>query len=147
MQAALIDIACYSLQWVLEDSRAPTELKWGEQPAGDKQLVEMIQLEDEVEELKKGLDTTSLPSASRFKPGPFVHMQFNRGSVKGIGTGGFTIVGPDSAELVRAEKFFGEGYTNNEAKVLAMIEVLNCLKQLWHEMPHLAVPVRIWGDS
>ena len=128
LQAALIDIACYSPQWVLEDSRAPTELKWGEKPAWDKQLAEIIQLEDEVEELKKGLDTTSLPSASRFKPGPFVHVQFDGGSVEGVGTGGFTIVGPDGAELVRAGKFFGEGYTNNEAEALAMMEALNCLE-------------------
>ena len=110
-------------------------------------MAEVIQLEDEVEELKKGLDTTSLPSASRFKSGPFVHVQFDGGSVEGVGTGGFTIVGPDGAELIRAGKCFGEGYTNNEAEALAMMEALNCLEQFRRESPQLAVPVRVWGDS
>ena len=63
-------------------------------------MSEIIQHEDLVEELKKGLNMTSLLAASRFQSGPFVHVQFDGGSVEGIGTGGFTIVGAQGEELI-----------------------------------------------
>ena len=110
-------------------------------------MSELIQHEDLVEELKKGLDTTGLPAASRFRSGPFVHVQFDGGSVEGVGTEGFTIVGPEGDELIRAGRYFGDGYTNNEAEALAMMEALNCLNELRKRHPSLRIPVRVWGDS
>ena len=56
-------------------------------------------------------------------------------------------MGPEGDELIRAGRFFGDGYTNNEAEALAMMEALNCLDELRRRHPELDLPVRVWGDS
>ena len=74
-------------------------------------------------------------------------MQFDGGAQSGVGTGGFVIVRSNGEELVRAGRYYGPGYTNNEAEATAMLDALECLQCLRQKNPSLRLPVRLWGDS
>ncbi len=50
-------------------------------------------------------------------------------------------------ELIRAGRYYGPGYTNNEAEATAMVDSLECLQCLRDKNPALRLPVRLWGDS
>jgi ribonuclease HI len=50
-------------------------------------------------------------------------------------------------ELVRAGAYYGQGFTNNEAKAYALKDALECLEFLKARNPALELLVRIWGDS
>ena len=63
-------------------------------------------------------------------PGKFVHVQFDGGSQAGVGTGGFVILDSNGDEVIRAGKYFGAGFTNNEAELFALREALACLNRL-----------------
>lgn len=99
---------------------------------------------DRAEEILKPY---AIPRASRFEPGPYVHVQFDGGSAQGVGTGGFVILDPSGEEIIRCGLYFGGGWTSNEAEATALSEAILCLEQLARKQPRLKGAVRIWGDS
>ena len=51
------------------------------------------------------------------------------------------------AEVVRADKWFGNGMTNNEAEALACHKAIAYLACLQQQRPELQLPARVFGDS
>ncbi|MCG8385512.1 MAG: hypothetical protein MJA30_08235 [Cytophagales bacterium] len=49
-----------------------------------------------------------LPPCARFKDGPVLHVQFDGGSIGGVGTGGFVIIDSSGKEIVRVGHWFGQ---------------------------------------
>ena len=100
----LIDLQIYQPTWMVDaKSVAPRELEFTvdaefpmpEEAALDWTLEDMAPAE---RALRKPL---SILAKSRFLPRKFVHVQFDRGSEDGLGTGGFVIIDGEGKEVVR----------------------------------------------
>ena len=61
--------------------------------------------------------------------------------------GGFLILDMDGKEVVWAGRYYGSGWTNNEAESFAVRDTLQCLSKLVQERPSLKHPIRVFGDS
>ena len=88
-----------------------------------------------------------LPPRACFKDGPAIHVQFDRGSTGGVGTGDLVIIDGDGKQIVRVGHWFGHGLTNNEAEALACREVLTCLASPACARPELHLPACVFGNS
>lgn len=50
---------------------------------------------------------------------------------------GYIILDGESKEVVRASRYYGVEYTNNEVEIFTIWDALNCLIKLIHHKPSL----------
>ena len=53
----------------------------------------------------------------------------------------------DGKEVIRARRYYGPGWTNNEAESFAVRDTLQYLSKLVQERLSLRHPIRVFGDS
>jgi ribonuclease HI len=110
----------------------------------------LMEEEDTPEVVRHQASTPAhVPRRGAFEAGPFIHVAFDGGSVRGDqATAGYIIVDSAGREVVRRGLVLGVGLTNNEAESSACLEALQELARLQDQgSPGLRAPVRVLGDS